>query len=151
MRDTDPHSPDYKVSILPTPTHLFHFSALTFNAHSIHIDPEYARATDGHRALLVHGPLSLALMLRVLNDQAGPVARISYRNYAPLYANEILSVCIRRAVAGADAGGKAASGDAESLQKQQQTWDVWVEGPEGGLAVKGTAVIEAAESEAAKL
>ncbi|POR37885.1 Hydroxyacyl-thioester dehydratase type 2, mitochondrial [Tolypocladium paradoxum] len=120
----DPHPPTFSASLLPSPKHLFYFSALTFNAHAIHIDPLYARATDGHRALLVHGPLALALMLRVLSaaaGDAGTVRRIAYRNYAPLYVNEEMRVCAR-AVDGRD-------------------WHVWVEGP-GGLAVKGTAEME---------
>src|SRR5262245_32467984 len=109
----------------PTPRHLFHFSALTFNAHSIHIDPEYARATDGHRALLVHGPLSLALMLRVLTARTGrDVARLVYRNHAPLYVDEKLDVCVR-----------------ENTKKGDGEWDVWVQGPAGGLAVKGSATL----------
>lgn len=109
----------------PTPRHLFHFSALTFNAHSIHIDPEYACSTDGHRALLVHGPLSLALMLRVLTSYTGrDVARIAYRNHAPLYVHEELKVCVR-----------------EREKGNGEEWDVWVEGPAGGLAVKGTATL----------
>ncbi|EXV03330.1 MaoC like domain protein [Metarhizium robertsii] len=117
---TFPHAASWSAKLVPTPTHLFHFSALTFNAHSIHIDPLYARSTDGHRDLLVHGPLTLALMLSVLG---GGVQRISYRNHAPLYVNEEMTVCVRKP----DNGGG---------------WDVWVEGPEGGLAVRGKAVMD---------
>ncbi|KFG82041.1 hypothetical protein MANI_118075 [Metarhizium anisopliae] len=117
---TFPHEASWSAKLVPTPTHLFHFSALTFNAHSIHIDPLYARSTDGHRDLLVHGPLTLALMLSVLG---GGVQRISYRNHAPLYVNEEMTVCVRKP----DNGGG---------------WDVWVEGPEGGLAVRGKAVMD---------
>ncbi|UNI21332.1 hypothetical protein JDV02_007331 [Purpureocillium takamizusanense] len=149
-----PHPATYAVSLTPTPTHLFHFSALTFNAHAIHLDPGYARHTDGHRGLLVHGPLSLALMLRVLAEQTGGsgggggdirgsgdgagaddaignVRRIAYRNYAPLYADEPMTVCVRR---------PAAAGPGSS--SSSSSWDVWVEGPDGGLAVKGTAEME---------
>ncbi|KYK56956.1 hypothetical protein DCS_03962 [Drechmeria coniospora] len=120
-----PSSPSYAARITPRPAHLFHFSALTFNAHAIHLDRQYAMGTDGHRGLLVHGPLTLALMLRVLADYAGPaagrVARIAYRNYAPLYVDDEMRVCVRR------------------QQDRPAIWDVWVEGPGGGLAVKGTA------------
>ncbi|KAG5919597.1 hypothetical protein E4U42_006477, partial [Claviceps africana] len=112
--------PTYSHTSTPTPRHLFHFSALSFNAHAIHLDPLYARLTDGHRALLVHGPLTLALMLHALR---GAVARFSYRNLAPLYADEPLRVCVREA------------------SRAGQPWDVWVEGPEGGLAVRGSAVM----------
>lgn len=124
---TDPHPPDYITSFTPTPTHLFNFSALTYNAHSIHIDPLYARQTDGHRERLVHGPLSLSLMLRVLGSQVegGQITSLSYRNYAPLYVNEEMSVGVRRLDDKHGVGGR---------------WDVWVQGPGGGLAVKGTAV-----------
>lgn len=115
-----PHAATSRKRLVPTATHLFHFSALTFNAHSIHLDRVYARSTDGHRDLLVHGPLTLALMLESLG---GGVGSISYRNYAPLYVGDELSVCVRRS-----------AGDGSC--------DVWVEGPDGGLAVKGTAVME---------
>ncbi len=103
---------------------LFHFSALTYNAHAIHYDPGFARDTDGHRGLLVHGPLTLVLMLSALRARmaaAESVSLIEYRNLAPLYAGEPMAVCLRRSPAAAS------------------RWDVWVEGPDGGLAVKATA------------
>ncbi|KAM0454065.1 hypothetical protein ACHAO4_004813 [Trichoderma viride] len=128
-----PHPPTHSVSLVPTPSHLFHFSALTFNAHSIHLDPGYARSQDGHKTILVHGPLTLALMLRVLNDhvaaagagdrRGGLVKSIVYRNYAPLYVGEKMTVCVRRV--------------------REEEWDVWVEGPEGGMAAKGSVVVDA--------
>ncbi|RSM19807.1 hypothetical protein CDV31_001438 [Fusarium ambrosium] len=123
----DPHPPSHSISLTPSATHLFHFSALSFNAHSIHIDPIYAKEVDGHRALLVHGPLTLALMLRVLNDHIGPalsVSKFSYRNYAPLYVDEKMTINLR----------KVSREDAV-----EERWDVWIEGPEGGMAVKGNA------------
>ncbi|KAL7921070.1 Thioesterase/thiol ester dehydrase-isomerase [Trichoderma austrokoningii] len=122
-----PHPATHSISLIPTPAHLFHFSALTFNAHSIHLDPDYARQQDGHKTILVHGPLTLALMLRVLNDHVaatsrGVVKSIVYRNYAPLYVGEKMTVCVRRV--------------------REQEWDVWVEGPEGAMAAKGSVVVE---------
>ncbi|KAM0419831.1 hypothetical protein ACHAPD_003395 [Fusarium lateritium] len=101
--------------------------SLSFNAHSIHFDPQFAREVDGHRSLLVHGPFTLALMLRVLNDQIGSSASVhkfNYRNYAPLYVNEGMSINVRRVSKDEGVEGR---------------WDVWIEGPEGGMAVKGTA------------
>ncbi|KAF5633052.1 mesaconyl-C4 hydratase [Fusarium sp. NRRL 52700] len=122
-----PQPPNYSIWLTPSPIHLFHFSALSFNAHSIHFDPQFAREVDGHRALLVHGPFTLALMLRFLNDRIGAgvaVHRFSYRNYAPLYVNERMSINIRKVSKDDGAEGR---------------WDVWIKGPEGGMAVKGTA------------
>ncbi|EGX90839.1 hypothetical protein CCM_07259 [Cordyceps militaris CM01] len=127
----DPHEAAHSVQVLPSPRHLFYFSALTFNAHAIHLDPQYARSVDGHRAPLVHGPLTLALMLRVLTGYSGQlVSRFVYRNHAPLYVDEPLTVKVRPVAS--RTGGNAQQGD---------TWDAWVEGPDGGLAAKGTATM----------
>ncbi|KZZ87302.1 hypothetical protein AAL_08407 [Moelleriella libera RCEF 2490] len=126
-RRTVTRKAEYTISMLPTATHLFHFSALTFNAHAVHLDAQRARSTDGHRDLLVHGPLTLALMLHVLG---GRVADITYRNYAPLYVDEIMTVCV---------------GGAEDVAGSRVR-HVWVDGPDGGLAVKGTATMEDEEA-----
>jgi hydroxyacyl-ACP dehydratase HTD2-like protein with hotdog domain len=126
--------PTYSFKLTPDRRLLFQFSALSFNAHAIHIDPRYAQEVEGYKDLLVHGPLSLALMLmavrtqaEVLNAKAGKGLRVSlmefhYRNLAPLYVGEEMKVCVRVPEAGGD-------------------WDVWIEGPDGGFAVKGTATM----------
>ncbi|KAL2140909.1 hypothetical protein VTI28DRAFT_7876 [Corynascus sepedonium] len=132
-------APEFTFSLRPDATLLFHFSALTYNAHSIHLDPDYAKNREGYKGLLVHGPLSLVLMLSALRaclaklspPAAGEgqlpkpyVKSLSYRNVAPLYVGEQMKVCLRRT--------KSLVGELG--------WDVWIEGPEGGLAVKGKAV-----------
>ncbi len=61
------------------------------------------------------------------------VRRIEYRNLAPLYAGEPMRVCLRRNTNAAAAEGADGPGG-------ERKWDVWVEGPDGGLAVKGVAV-----------
>lgn len=124
-----PHKADFSHSLTPSAALLFRFSALTFNAHRIHLDQAYCRDVEGHRNLLVHGPLSLVLMLhflqaRLANEgytregKADRVTHIDYRCLAPLYAEEELTVCIRR--------------------KDACVWETWIEGPDGGLAVRGT-------------
>lgn len=52
------------------------------------------------------------------------VVRFDYRNLAPLFVDEEMRICVRR--------------DPERKDK----FDVWVEGKEGGYAVKGTAEIK---------
>ncbi|KAF4621710.1 hypothetical protein G7Y89_g14495 [Cudoniella acicularis] len=119
-------TPDASVSITPTQSLLFRFSALSFNAHGIHLDPQYCREVEGHRNLLVHGPLSLVLMLSVLRSQLQEeemIFKFDYRNLAPLYASEKMNVCVRRD------------------PKQSSKFDVWIEGSHGGYAVKGSALI----------
>jgi 3-methylfumaryl-CoA hydratase len=50
-------APAYRLE--PDERLLFCFSALTYNAHRIHYDLRYAVEVEGHRDLLVHGPLSV--------------------------------------------------------------------------------------------
>jgi len=110
----------------PTQSLLARFSALTFNAHRIHLDPQYTREVEGYRDLLVHGPLSLVLMLSVLRSQLKEdevVGTFDYKNLAPLYANEEMKVCVRKG------------------RKDEHKFEVWVEGSGGGYAVKGSATI----------
>jgi len=130
-----PHEPTFSHVLTPTAALLFRFSALTFNAHRIHLDRQYCNEVEGHRNLLVHGPLSLVLMVEVLQrhlytlglvEHAGQhtyakhsLTEIEYRNLAPLYADEQMKVC-----------GRA---------RKKGVWDVWIEGRDGGYAVKGTA------------
>ena len=117
--------------IAPTPALLFRFSALTFNAHRIHLDKQYCSEMEGHRNLLVHGPLSVVLMLEVLRRHLVLDARkegnqgenrlieeIEYRNLAPLYAEESMKVCGR--------------------PLEDGKWELWIEGRDGGLAVRAT-------------
>ena len=123
-----PHeTSDFDVAVTPDPKLLFRYSALTYNAHAIHLDPEYCREVEGHRGMLVHGPLSFTLLVTMLErqlEQERQTAKfIEYRNLAPLYCNETLRLKGRKI--------KDASGTEEGK------WDVWVETPEGGVAVKG--------------
>lgn len=122
--ETAPSDPTFRHSILPTRALLFRFSALTFNAHSIHLDKSYTQNQEGYRNLLVHGPLTLTLLLTVLQQHLSGldlrVSSVEYKNLAPLFVAEQLTVCGKPK----NAGG---------------AWDVWIESPDGGLAVRGTA------------
>lgn len=134
------HAPDFSHTMVPTRELLFRFSALTFNAHAIHLDQQYCREVEGHRNLLVHGSLTVVLMIEVLRSHlevltdsgklssekgVARIEHISYRNLAPLYAEEEMKICVRR--------------KGNDLDKEGDlTWDVWIEGSDGGYAVKGT-------------
>ena len=71
------------------PVLLFRFSALTYNAHRIHYDREYARA-EGYPGLVVHGPLQALLMAELARSREP--AEYSYRLVAPLYEDQGLVV-----------------------------------------------------------
>ncbi|KAI4941151.1 hypothetical protein J4E91_010942 [Alternaria rosae] len=124
-----PGKPDFSHALTPDRALLFRFSALTFNAHRIHLDPEYARNVEGHRNLLVHGPLSLLLMLKTMKhhlytqtEGKQDLESIEYRNLAPLYCDEEMRIC----------------GLEKKKLQNGSIFDVWIEGPTGGVAVKGT-------------
>jgi len=122
-----PGKPDIVHTLVPTRELLFRFSALTLNAHLIHLDKHYCQDVEGHRNLLVHGPLSLVLMLEMLTlrlsnanksredgDEESP-SIVEYKNIAPLYAEEEMKICVKK--------------------KDDARWEVWIEGSNGGLAV----------------
>ncbi|KAM0714346.1 hypothetical protein Q7P37_010133 [Cladosporium fusiforme] len=119
---------EWSHTVLPDAKLLFRFSALTFNAHAIHLDPEYCREVEGHRERLFHGPLSFVFMVTLLQQELkrqgrGEVVReVEYRNLAPLYCYEEVKFC----------GARTGEGK----------WEVWSETPEGGVAVKGNVVTE---------
>jgi 3-methylfumaryl-CoA hydratase len=73
------------------PVLLFRFSALTYNAHRIHYDRDYARA-EGYPGLLVHGPLQALLMAELARPERPTFCDYSYRLVAPLFDGQGLIV-----------------------------------------------------------
>lgn len=132
-------APDFSHTLIPSVALLFRFSALSYNAHAIHLDKHYCQEIEGHRNLLVHGPLTVILMVEVLrrhlannyvrhekpSDVAGMIEHIEYRNLAPLYAHEEMKVCGRK--------------------KGPDKYQMWIEGNDGGLAVRGLVKSKAAD------
>ena len=74
-----------------SPTLLFRFSALTYNAHRIHYDRDYARHVEGYPGLLTHGPLQALVMAEAARaagygaDQDDGRLHFDYRLTAPLF------------------------------------------------------------------
>ncbi|CAN8096354.1 unnamed protein product [Discula destructiva] len=115
-------APQHSQSFCLTSTALFRFSALTFNAHKIHLDRQHCREVEGYRDLLVHGPLLLVLMLSVLTNHGLIVRDLTYKNLAPVFVDEKIKVCLR--------------------ESREGRWYVWIAGPDEDLRVKGTVIIE---------
>jgi 3-methylfumaryl-CoA hydratase len=73
------------ITVTPTPTLLFRYSAMTFNGHRIHYDPVYAARTEGYDGLVVHGPLQATWMQILATDILGHLPReFTYRGLSPL-------------------------------------------------------------------
>lgn len=72
-----------------TPTLLFRFSALTYNAHRIHYDRDYARDVEGYPGLLTHGPLQALAMAEAARGRGRTGAVVfEYRLVAPLFDHQ---------------------------------------------------------------
>jgi 3-methylfumaryl-CoA hydratase len=69
-----------------SPTLLFRFSALTYNAHRIHYDRDYVRDVEGYPGLLTHGPLQALAMAEAARAAGcdGDLA-LEYRLISPLF------------------------------------------------------------------
>jgi 3-methylfumaryl-CoA hydratase len=87
-----------------SPTLLFRFSALTYNAHRIHYDRDFARDVEGYPGLLTHGPLQALAMAEAARaadgtDAAAPAGHareryFEYRLTSPLFDHQGLIVSV---------------------------------------------------------
>ncbi len=111
---------DFSHSIVPDPTLLFRYSALTFNGHRIHYDLPFCRDQEGYRNLVVHGPLVATLLINFAADHCGgrPMTAFEFKAKSPLFCDAAFSI-----------HGKH-EGDAIAL---------WAANAEGGLAMEARA------------
>lgn len=140
-----PSNPAYTHTMMPTRNLLFQFSAMTYNAHSIHLDRELARQEYGAEDLVVHGPLTMVLMLEFLRITLQRAAgldhesadvyfvpkAINYSNLHAIYVDRPLTLCCR----------PSSSRSGEAISDRAQTWQVWIEvgnGTNASCAVKAT-------------
>jgi len=92
----DAEPADVVRSISPDPVLLFRYSALTFNAHRIHYDRDYARNVEGYAGLVVHGPLIATLLMDHFLRSAPDAAprHFSFRAEAPLLDGAPFDLCL---------------------------------------------------------
>jgi hydroxyacyl-ACP dehydratase HTD2-like protein with hotdog domain len=77
-----------------TPEQLFRYSAVTWNAHRIHYDPEYAR-TEGHPGALVQQHFHGAVIQELIMDWLGPAGlfeTLEWENVGRATPNDVLCV-----------------------------------------------------------
>lgn len=69
----------------PSTVQLFRFSAVTWNAHRIHYEREYA-LREGYAGVLVHSQLHGCFLAQIVTDWMGPqgrLTRFSWKNKMP--------------------------------------------------------------------
>ena len=83
---------------------LFRFSALTFNSHRIHYDRQWAMEVEGYPALVVHGPLTAALLLDFARDHTPgrTITSFATQARAPLFEGSAFELRGRPAGSGCD-------------------------------------------------
>jgi 3-methylfumaryl-CoA hydratase len=123
VRKTD-LQPDFQCTIEPDSRLLFRYSALTFNAHRIHYDRDYATQQENYPGLVVHGPLLATLMLELLGSNADydAIQEFAFRAVAPVFDTQPFRVCGRKP----DSRGRC---------------QLWVETLQQGLHMQGEAIL----------
>ena len=81
----------------PDEIELFMFSAALWLPHRIHYDREFARS-DGHRGLVVHGPLQVARLLEAAStwsrEAGGRIAGAEFRHVAPAVVGDSMRLSL---------------------------------------------------------
>lgn len=108
----DPSEWEHVKTYIPDERLLFRFSALTFNTHRIHYDLPYARDVERYRGLVVHGPLTASLLLKLLSAWFGTnrTRSFSFRGVSPAIAGEELHLALREVGDGVELGAFASDG-----------------------------------------
>ncbi|MEN1579699.1 hypothetical protein AAIH51_15190 [Pseudomonas aeruginosa] len=80
------------------PVLLFRFSALTYNAHRIHYDRDYAMQEEFYPGLVVQGPLLATSLLELAIEHTAPdaVRDFEFRAMRPTFAPGPIRLCGRR-------------------------------------------------------
>ena len=86
---------DWSRLVVPNPVLLFRFSALTYNAHRIHYDRQYATEAEYYPALVVHSPLQAILLANSVAaaDTTKRIRTLSFRAERPLFDTDEFFVC----------------------------------------------------------
>lgn len=87
--------PDWSESRVMDPVLLFRYSALSWNAHRIHYDVDYARNVEGYPACVMNGALTLHLMVEAALRHAPTrvLASLKTRMVRPLFVGGTIVLC----------------------------------------------------------
>ena len=85
----------HRREVVPDPVLLFRYSAVTFNGHRIHYDPDFCRNDEGYPGLVVHGPLTVTLLAGEAQRlcPGRRIARLTHRAVSPLFHPHPFTLC----------------------------------------------------------
>ncbi|KAG8741243.1 hypothetical protein FRC12_015738 [Ceratobasidium sp. 428] len=124
LTHSEQNPPDKQFTFTPSAHTLFRFSALTFNAHRIHLDPIYSSQQEGYEDRLVHGPLTALLLLRFANfltPSNHNIVAFKYRATHPLVVDRPLTLNLH-------------------WTNEHKGAEVWTTSDKGVVGMKGTVV-----------
>jgi 3-methylfumaryl-CoA hydratase len=110
--DGDFDSADFVRELTLDPTALFRYSALTYNAHRIHYDRDYATRVEFYPGLVVQGPFLATLLVDHFhrNCPAAPITSFAFRARRPAFADRPLQLCLRQGEEGTHLWARTADG-----------------------------------------
>ena len=83
----------FQKTLFIDPTMLFRYSAITFNAHRIHYDLDYARGVENYPGLVVNGGLTTLLLWDFAMLRTGEkIVASRSRNICPLFVNDTVTL-----------------------------------------------------------
>lgn len=90
---------------------LFRYSALTYNAHRIHYDRDYAINAEGYPGLVVNGGLTTLSLLELAREAlARPIGGYRMKALTPLFEGEEVQLCAAPTETGASLWAKGHDG-----------------------------------------
>lgn len=117
----------------PTTVSLFRYSAVTWNAHRIHYDQEYATSVEGHPGVLVQAHLHGAYLTQLVMDWMGPggiLRKLKWQNRQRAVPGDVLT-CRGRVVECYEEDGR-----------RLVRCEIWEENQRGDVCAPGEAVVE---------
>lgn len=86
--------PDESITIVPTIVSNFRMSALTFNSHQIHYNPNYASKTEKYPDVVVEAPLlvSLAFQFWINKNPNSNIKSFKYKITSPSFINHPITI-----------------------------------------------------------
>jgi len=90
-----PTAADWSESQIIDPVLLFRYSAVTWNAHRIHYDADYARNEEGYRGCVVNGALTVHLLLdaALRNAPGYRLKGLQVRLSRPMFVGDRMVLC----------------------------------------------------------
>ncbi|KAK9480483.1 hypothetical protein V1514DRAFT_289351 [Lipomyces japonicus] len=131
-----PYSAELSTTLTPTSVLAFRFSALTFNAHKIHLDPQYASKVEFLPNIILQGSLSLILLMSWIQfdphvrstvglDNEKEITNVAYSCIQHILLNSEIQLCISKT---------------RSNKQGDDQWRIWIE-QDGTVRFKGTIVV----------